>query len=533
MTGQAAIYDCSRLEERVIGRALAFQAAHRPDAVWLISDEGSVTFAQGHSIANRYANGLAKLGIAKGQTIAMVMAPSIEVPLLAVAAARIGAVFTTISTDFHGAFLSEALHQARSRVLIIDAEYLERLEGLDLGPVEAIFIKGAPRAGIRPLEDLRDDSADTPDIPVHWHDPVQVWWSSGTTGKSKGVLHGHSSLMHLAWLYSKDRYRAGDVLYSCTPVYLGSPWTGIIWPSIVGGFTAAIDPRFSVGRFWDRIRHFGATYFFTLGSMHMHLWKQPARPDDAQSGIRYAQAVPMNWNLIPQFKRRFGIEDMSQAYGTSETFIVFDARDDGSPWSGAALGRPVPYLEVKLFDDEDREVPVGAAGEICVRPLQPGVMFLGYFHEPDRTIKSWRNLWHHTGDMAICEDDGVFYFADRKKDYIRYNGRNISMFEVEAVADTHAEVADVAAYGIPSTDLDSESELVLSVVLRDGASLTAETLATFINDNAPYYFVPRFIVFTEGLPRNPHGRVMKHMLRDKGLPAGAWDRKASGFKVRR
>jgi carnitine-CoA ligase len=531
------IYDCTRLEDRVLGRALAFQAAHRPDAVWLRSDEGEVTFSAGNVLANRYANGLAKLGVTKGQTVAMVMAPSIEVPLLAVAAARIGAVFTTINTDFHGAFLRAALQQSHSKVLIIDAEYLQRLESLDLGPIEAIFVKGAVNAGAscgaRTLETLRDGSVEAPDVPVQWNDPVQVWWSSGTTGKSKGVLHGHSSLMHLAWLYSKDRYREGDVLYSCTPVYLGSPWTGIIWPSIVGGYTAAIDPRFSVGRFWDRIRHFGATYFFTLGAMHMHLWKQPPAADDVLSGIRYAQAVPMNWNLIPQFKHRFGIQDMSQAYGTSETFIVFDARDDGTPWSGAALGRPVSYLDVKLFDDEDREVPVGTAGEICVRPLQPGVMFLGYFQEPELTIKSWRNLWHHTGDMAIREDDGVFYFADRKKDYIRYNGRNISMFEVEAVIDTHPEVADVAAYGIPSADLDSESELVVSVIPRAGGRLTAELLAIFINDNAPYYFVPRFIVFTESLPRNPHGRVMKHSLRDQALPAGVWDRKASGFKLRR
>lgn len=527
------IYDCARLEDRVLGRALAFQAAQRGDAVWLRSDLGSVTFSQGDALVNRYANGMTKLGLSKGQTIAMVMAPSIEVPLLALAAARIGVIFTTINTDFRGAFLQDAVRQTCAAVLIVDEEFADRLENLDLGQVEHVRVRAAKSDGAVALESLLDASPMPPEEIIRWDDPAQVWWSSGTTGKSKGILHGHSSLMHLAWIYCRDRYRDGDVLYSCTPVYLGSPWTGIIWPSIVGGFCAVIDQRFSAGRFWDRIRHFGATYFFTLGSMHMHLWNQPVQPDDAQSGIRYAQAIPMNWDLIPKFKRRFGIKDLSQAYGTSETFVVFDARDDGTEWNGAAMGKPVPYLEVKLFDEYDCEVPIGVGGEICVRPKEPGLIFQGYFREPELTTKTWRNLWHHTGDMAVQDENGVFYFADRKKDYIRYNGRNISMFEVEAVVETHPDVADVAAYGIPSKELESESELILNVVVKPGSSLSAEDIARFLNDNAPYYFVPRYILFVDALPRNPHGRIMKHVLRDKGLSEAVWDRKKSSFQIRR
>lgn len=197
------------------------------------------------------------------------------------------------------------------------------------------------------------------------------------------------------------------------------------------------------------------------------------------------------------------------------------------------MGRPVPHLDVALLDEHDREVPVGEVGEICVRPTEPGVIFLGYYNAPELTVQAWRNLWHHTGDMAQRDEAGVYYFADRKKDYIRYNGRNISMLEVEAVVETHDAIADLAAFGIPSAELESESELALAIVLKPGRALTAEALALHINSSAPYYFVPRYIEFVSEIPRNAHGRVLKQQLRARGLGTDVWDRKLSGFHLRR
>lgn len=530
-------YDASRLEDRLLPRVLDFQAAENPETTWLWTDERRLTFRACAELSKRYAAGLSALGIVKGATISMVMVPSIEVVLIAMAAARLGAIFTTINTDYHGQFLQEAIAQCQSTVVIIDGELAARLEGLDLAQVQHVIIHGEARAPVhvdqRPLPALLEAGDELPAVDLNWSDPVQVWWSSGTTGKSKGVIHGHSSLIHLAHRQASRRVQPGYVYYSCTPMYLGSPWTGTIWQSLVSGTTAAIDAKFSARQFWDRIRYYGAKSFFTLGAMHMHLWKQEPTPRDESSGVLYGQAIPMSWELIPQFKARFGIEIMDQAYGTSETFMVFEAHDDGTPWKGAAMGRPVPYLDVKLMDENDCEVPIGEAGEICVRPNAPGVMFLGYFNAPDMTVQAWRNLWHHTGDMAIRDEDGVYYFADRRKDYIRYNGRNISMFEVEAVLETHPDIADVAAYGITSAELESEAELMLGVVLKPDRELTAEDIARYINKNAPYYFVPRYIEFLHSLPRNAHGRVMKHILRERGVTGAVWDRRTSGFVVSR
>jgi len=525
-------YNLNDPQKRLIGRVMREQATLLGDRTWLMSGNRTLTFAQANELTNRYANGLAHLGVKKGSVIAMVMEPSIEVVLLAVAVAKLGAVFTTISTDFTGKFLEDAIRAASPLVLVLDEDIQSRLNGLEgAGGAQSVLINGKlGSGGAWTLGDFLEFSPAEPPEVGHWLDPVQVWWSSGTTGKPKGVAHSHSSLLMQTVSHDRD-IREGDTLYACTPVYLGSAWTGTIWPSLVMGVRGAIDSKFSVSRFWNSVNHYQATHAFTLGAMHMHLWKAAPTATDRDNTLRRYLAIPMPLDLIPAFKERFGIESMPQGYGTSESFRVFDLPEDGVNRDGAILGRAVHHLEVVLLDEDDLPVPEGTAGEICIRPRQPGLIFCGYFNDSGRTLEAWRSMWHHTGDMAYQGADGLFRFADRKKDYIRYKGRNISMFEVEAVVAAHECVKDVAAYGLTSPELESESELMVAVVLKPGATMTHEEAARYVNANAPHYFVPRYIDFVESLPRNDHGRLVKNELRDRGVTATTWDREASGFKV--
>jgi len=534
---QANVRDAMALEDRVIGKVLARRAAKNGDRVWMISGDRKVTFSEADRLVNGYARGLAAVGLAKGQTLALVMYPSIDAILIGLAATRLGAIFTTICTDYKREFLSEALEQADSEILVIDGELSDRLDALgDLGPVKHVFVHDEPSPDAKTARASSADLLQSGFEPVEdvavWSDVAQIWWSSGTTGKPKGIMHSHSSVLRLGADNGKNLVE-DDILYVCTPIYLGSPWSGAIWASLVAGVGAAIDKEFSVSRFWDRIRHYNATSFMTLGAMHIHLWRAPPKPNDADNRLRRAICFPMPYDILPQFKERFGIGYMSQGYGQSETFLVFDAPDDGTKWVGSALGRPVEWYEVKLFDTNDQEVPVGEVGEICIRPKEPGVMFSGYFRQPEVTLQAWRNLWHHTGDMATRDESDIHYFADRKKDYIRYKGRNISMNEVETIVARHDGVLDVAGYGIQSEELESEAELMIAVVARPGSGLTPLELAKFVNDNAPYYFVPRFIELMDELPRNPHGRVKKPDLRERGVVPTTWDSKAVGFKAQR
>ncbi|MEH6519524.1 MAG: AMP-binding protein, partial [Halioglobus sp.] len=180
------------------------------------------------------------------------------------------------------------------------------------------------------------------------------------------------------------------------------------------------------------------------------------------------------------------------------------------------------------------EVTDGEAGEICVRPLAPYILFNGYFDDPDATADAYRSEWFLTGDMARKDPaNGAFYFVDRKKDAVRFGGRNISTLEVENVVRRHPAVKDVAAFGIPSAELESEDELKLNIVLEENSVPDPEDICAFINGAAPYYFVPRYIDFVDALPYTPTNKVQKFVLRQAGVTESTWDLKKSGYTVER
>jgi crotonobetaine/carnitine-CoA ligase len=221
-------------------------------------------------------------------------------------------------------------------------------------------------------------------------------------------------------------------------------------------------------------------------------------------------------------------------FGQSECLLVLtqlEAREDVPVY---ALGFPVDDADVCLLDAEGMEVPVGEVGEISVKPLQPHVLFNGYFDDPEATRQAYTGQWYRTGDLGRQDPaSGAFFFVDRKKDAVRYAGRNISTVEVESVVGRHSAVQEVAAFGIPSAEVESEDELKINIVLAPGHSVSHEQLCSFINDNAPYYFVPRYMEFVDSLPYTPTNKVQKFKLRERGVGANSWDIKKSNYQLRR
>jgi len=528
------LYDASGYDARLAHEVVEWQARHNGARIFLRQDERRVSFADTAAMMRRYSDGLRALGFAKGDVLAMMMAPSPDVVLAGLGAARLGGIFMTLNTEFRRDYLAAALEDSAARVLIVDADYAERLLELESwGPVEHVFVKGPAPDGLdaRPVEWLADNDGSGPAGDVRPGDDMFVWWSSGTTGKQKGVTHTHSSLMYRGW--RGGRHLADDeVSYACTPMYLGSPWNVSIWMSLVGAAEVAIDPAFSVSRFWDRVRYYRATRTILLGAMHVHLLQAPPRPDDRDHSLREAFFTPVPYEKMPLYKERFGIASLPQSFGTSEALTIFEAPDDGTPWQGRAIGRPVEHYEVQLLDDRGVEVAAGEVGEICLRPRSPDVMFNGYFRNPAASCAMARNFWHHVGDLARKDADGIFYFEGRKKDYIRFKGRNIALAEVELAVSAFPRVSSAAAFGVRSAEIESEDELALAIVLTGDEACRPEEIADFLRENAPYYFVPRYIDFLEGLPLNGHGRVIKDEL-SKSRPEGRWDAREAGYVARR
>ncbi len=526
------------LEDRHLGRALAMQAAEQPDATFIMFGATHYSFAEANRKVNELAGGLAALGLGRGDRVAFYMGSAPEVIFLALASNKLGAIWTPINSDYKGSWLSETINRSRPKIVVTDDDHAARLEEVK-GDLDAmsLVIFGDPAAlpGATDFNSLYHDGAGEPDMSGQsYGDTCAILWTSGTTGRSKGVMQSHN-----VWFNAVASGNAlfgtgpGDVIYSVLPMYNSAAWVTSILRSLIVGIPLAIDTAFSVKHFWERVDYYGATQSFTLGAMHMFLWNAPEQPDDAAHSLRKLMAVPMPADVAGPFSERFGLELMPQGLGQSEVMQLIIVLPDETSLPRGSCGKPSATLDVRIVNDQGKDAADDEPGELWVRPKQPFVIFNGYFDDPAATAAAHEGEWYKTGDMVKRNADGYYFFSDRKKDAVRLKGRNISTFEVEMVARRHPAISDCAAFGVPSDILDSETELKLNVILKPNTSLEPLELARYINENAPYFFVPRYIELVESLPYTPTNKVQKFKLREAGLGPNTWDANKAGFKAER
>ena len=523
--------------ERHLGRALRDQARAQGDAPFLLFDSVQYSYADANERVNALAAGLARRGLGPGQRVAFYMDSAPEVIFLALAANKLGAVWVPINTDYKGEWLSDSVVRSRPTLLVTDARHAPRLAEVRpaLGELYIACLGGqGALSGSEDFADLFEPGAPEPDMSAFaGGDTCAVLWTSGTTGRSKGVMQSHNVWFNAVAASNRQfGIQEGDVVLSVLPLYNSAAWVTSVFRAMLSGLPLALDPAFSVSTFWQRVDFYRATQSFTLGAMHMFLWNAPRRPDDADHSLRKLMAVPMPAELAGPFSERFGVELMPQGLGQSEAFTLINQDGcAGLEVPAGSCGTPADTVEVRLVGEHGEDVAAGEAGELWVRPREPHAIFNGYFDDPQATAAAYCDDWYRTGDLLRRDERGFYFFCDRKKDAVRYKGRNISTFEVEMAVRKHPSVSDCAAYGVPSEELDSESELKLDVILKPGEALAAEPLARYINDNAPYFFVPRYIEFVDALPYTPTNKVQKFRLRERGITPATWDARAAGFKA--
>ncbi len=533
--------DLSDTKNRHLGKILALQAAANGDTDFLITDEQRITFAEAETLSNRLATGFAELGVGRGDRVSFYVGNVPELVLMCLALNKLGAIWVPVCTDYKGEWLSDTLTRSRADVLVTDREHLEQISEIAarLGHHHLVVIEeeAAGDAGAVSFSQLAehpplDPAYDTMD----YCDTNAILWTSGTTGKSKGVMVAHNNWIRSTLLGTALQYetRKGDIAYCAMPLYNAGAWLTSIVRALMMGIGVVIEKKFSVTQFMERIKHFGATQTFAVGSMGVFLMGTPEREDDADTPLREAGIVPLPPAMWEDFARRFDVKLVRSGLGQSECLLTLNHEHCDIDAPVYALGWPPPDADVRLFDDDGNEVPDGEAGEICVRPLEPCILFNGYFDNPEATAAAFRGDWFLTGDMARKDpQNGAFFFVDRKKDAVRFAGRNISTVEVESVVMRHPDVAQAAAFGIPSEALDSEDELKINLVLKANAAPSHEEIAAFINDNAPYYFVPRYMEFVDALPYTPTNKVQKYQLRNTGVTDTTWDLQDSHYKPKR
>ena len=519
-----SLLDLNNPENRLLGAVIQHHARETPERPFLRMADLEIRYADAARRSARFAEGLRLAGLTAGDRLCLLMDAHPDYVLLALAASQLGVVWIPVNTDYRGDWLSQTLADSQPGLLIADARYQERLEALAMpewrsqNPESLLAAAGA---GIEPSEC----------VPQTYGDTVSIMWTSGTTGKAKGVMQSHNTWIRSALSAAEMGSMApGDVTYNVLPMHNSAAWVANIFPALLTGASCAMDSAFSAGQFWERTRYYGATHIFTLGAMHMFLWAAEPASDDANNPVRSANMVPMPDNIAGPFKERFGIDEVHQGFGQSEVMLLMRRWDQPrSHWPPNALGAVADDIDVELMDAEGNPVGPGETGEACVRPRAPHVLFNGYFNNPTAEAAAFCDGWYHTGDLLRRDEQGHYYFVDRKSDLIRYKGRSVSSLAIEHLASLHPQVEQAAAFGITSQELDAEHEVMLSVVLTPEGDLDAETLARYINDNAPYYYVPRYIDFVAELPMTPTQKVRKVLLRERGVSSATWDAQQAGF----
>lgn len=525
-------------ERWVVGEVLDHQARTRPDAVFVeMVDGGSLTFSQAADDAARVAAFLAGIGVEPGDRVAVFLPNSLDIVRVWLGLGRLGAVFVVLNTELKGGFLAHQLKNAGARVAVTSPALLPALTGI-ASEIDALTVVVA---------DAPDDGG-THDVPPGWRscrfdewrdaadyrgsgpracDVASIMYTSGTSGPSKGVLmpHAHCFLFGLGTI-DNLRLDSRDTYYVVLPLFHANGLFIQVYACLIAGAKAVVRRRFSPSAWLQDVRRHGATITNTLGILSSFVFEQPAQPDDRDHRLRLLMAAPNIPEHEAIWRTRFGIGCVLSGFGMTEANIpAWGTPEDTKP--GTAGRVYARHFEVEIRDP-DTDVPkkAGEVGEIMVRPRTASGFMAGYHAMPEKTVEAWRNLWFHTGDAGIIDEEGYLTFVDRIRDCIRRRGQNISSYEVEAAVMRVPGVAEVAAYAVPASRKGGEDEVMLAVVLEQGSGLTCADLAAHADADLPRFARPRFVEIVDALPKTPTGKVRKVELRNRPIAAGAWDREA-------
>lgn len=510
--------------------ALARAVGDHPDRRFLDFAGVSFTYAEVDRESDRLARGLHAHGVGAGDTVVALLDNEPDAIFTWFAVSKLGGVYVPLNTALKGEFLRHQIADAGARVAVVEPEYEARIDALDehLPELEVTLVRGTS------LEDARVDGGRFVGPPVRPEDLALLIYTAGTTGPSKGCMVSHNYLCNLARQGIETSGRRPEEL-NWTPLplfHLNAAGASIVGSLLLGG-ACSVASRFSLSAFWGEIERTGARTANVLGSMIPLIAQMDDTPEmlRCKGQLRIVRGAPFPPHLEQVWRYRFGVEITgTPGFGLSEAALI-TSLPRGVQGPPGTSGRLNDDFDVRIFDDDDRETAPGDVGEIVCRPRRPNVMFEGYWRRPEATAAVLSNCWFHTGDLGRFDDEGFLVFVDRKKDYLRRRGENISSFEMESAYLHHEAISEVAVHSVLS-EL-TEDDVKVSAVLTPGSALTADELFEWSLDRVPYFALPRFIEFRAELPKNAVGRVLKHRLRDEGVTAGTWDREAAGVTFER
>jgi crotonobetaine/carnitine-CoA ligase len=521
-------------EDVVLPEMLAREAKRRPDQVFAVFPDARWTYEETAARAWSAANALRRLGVAQGDFVSSWLPNGPHALLSWFGANALGATYAPLNPAYRGAMLEHTVNYSGASVMVVHADLVERLSGLDLPTLTTLVVVGElraqPPAGLEvvPASVLEEGAPERPETerPIEPWDIIALIYTSGTTGPSKAVLCPH--LHHYTYAEQLFVYADHtDRFFACLPMF-HTGGTTAVYGMLRLGASVAITDGFRTSTFLEEARQYGTTRAVILGAMANFLLAREERPDDADNPIRMAIVTPMVAD-VEGFRSRFGI-DVLAAYGLTEATCPL--RSEPNPVNWRSCGRlSSPDYELRLVDEHDREVSIGEVGQLVIRHDRPWSLSLGYRGMPEATADVWRNGWFHTGDSMRRDAEGNYYFVDRAKDALRRRGENISSMEVERELLAHPEIIEAAVVAAPADE--AEDEVHAFVVRRPESSLSPAALIEWLVPRMAHFMVPRYIDFVDGLPVTESQKVQKFRLRQIGVTSATWDREAAGIRLRR
>lgn len=498
---------------------LTTRAAAEPERVYARFCGEPVTYAEIERYSTAFAAHLRARGIVAGDRVAVMMRNSIATIAVVFGLARAGVAWVPVNAQQRGEGLRYLLTHSQPRLVVADAELAPQIAEAMASEAELPLLAHAPGGELDAVLSRHERFTEPAPAPEA---VFAIMYTSGTTGRPKGVIVSHRMLRLAAESVALlSDAKPDDVFFVWEPLYhIGG--AQLLPLPMIRGITLAMVERFSASRFWDQVRAEGASHIHYLGGILQILLKQPPSPRDCDHGVRIAWGGGCPADIWPQFRKRFGV-DIRECYGMTEASSLTTCNLSGVVGS---VGTPMPWFTVRLEDAEGRPVPAAARGEIVIETSVPGAIFPGYLDNPEATAKALRPDGFHTGDLGSFDPQGNLYFHGRMTDSVRCRGENVSAWEVEHVAAEHEAVEDCAMIGV-AADV-GEQDIKLFVKPRAGASIDPQALSGWLGQRLAPYQNPRYIAVVDEFERTASQRIMKHRLSPR--LDDCWDRAAMALE---
>ncbi|MDN4495065.1 class I adenylate-forming enzyme family protein [Ureibacillus aquaedulcis] len=482
-------------------------ATNTPDALAVAFEENEWTYKDLYENAQKIAGYLQQEGYQKGDIVAQFMLNSDLFMAVYYGVQLAGLTIMPVNTKLAPPEVEYIFSHSEAKVLFLD----ERIEQT-VADSSHSFKEKINVAKIREI--LKADKNEIYPIALNPDDTAVVMYTSGTTGKPKGVQLSNRNVYETAEIWSESMKMTNqDRMYICTPLFHCAGSHVFAVPTMYQGGSIIIEEAFSPERTLKKLVDTKATIFFGVPAMYTILLNKPELETTNFEHLRLFVygASPMPYELVKRLKDTFPKVKVQNCYGQTEnTPAASSLTDKDALTKIGSVGKPLARTDIKLVDALGEEVPLGEVGEICVKGPQ---VMKGYLRNPEETSRTIQDGWLYSGDLGRFDDEGFLYIVDRKKDMIIRGGENIYPIEIEEVLYRIPQVLEAAVVGIPHEVYGEVPKAF--VVVKGEQSLTAEEVVTYCGTQLANYKIPMEIEFLEELPRNASGKVLKHTLKPK------------------